>query len=195
MSPNVRLDFRFMNNNGSIGCWAYPRRHARGLSTCVALFPFVACGCTQLTNETSGDRARLTASLLLPDEISVIGPFTGFVNFDDQPGVDGIELCIQPLNAFDEPIRLVGTLRVELLSYVGTSGDPRGEQIAQWEIPLSSKADQNTHWNRATRMYELHLDLDRTSLKSESKYVLQLTTTDAFGSMVSSHHVIELGRL
>ena len=195
MLSNRRLDFRFMSDTGSIGCWGFPRLHRRRLSTCVVFFPFVACGCTQLTNDTTGDRARQVASLLLPDEISVVSPFTGFVNFDDQPGVDGIELCIQPLNTFDEPIRLVGTLRVELLSYVGSSGDPRGEQIAQWEIPLSSKADQNTHWNRATRMYELHLDLDRTSVKSESKYVLQLTTTDAFGSMVSSHHVIELGRL
>lgn len=161
---------------------------------CVVFLPLISFGCTQLTSDAAGDRARLTASLLLPDEISVVSPFTGFVNFDDEPGIDGIQLCIQPLNTFDEPIRLVGSLRVELLSYVGTSGDPRGEQIAQWEIPLSSKADQNTHWNRATRMYELHLDLDRTSVKPESKYVLQLTTTDAFGSMVSSHHVIELGR-
>lgn len=183
-----------MSNTRSIGCWGFPRLHGRRLSTRVILLPLIACGCTQLTNDTSGDRARRAASLLLPDEITLVRPFTGFVNFDDEPGVDGIELCIQPLNTFDEPIRLVGMLRVELLSYVGTSGDPRGEQIAQWEIPLSSKADQNTHWNRATRMYELHLDLDQTSLKSESKYVLQLTTTDAFGSIASSHHVIELGR-
>ncbi len=158
----------------------------------MAFLPLISLGCTQLTSKTTGDRARQTASLLLPDEINVVSPFTGFVNFDDQPG---IAVCIQPLNTFDEPIRLVGSLRVELLSYVGTSGDPRGPQIAQWEISLSSKADQNTHWNRATRMYEFHLDLASTTVKPESKYVLQLTTTDAFGSMVTSHHVIELGRL
>lgn len=160
------------------------------LTTGLGLLILPAFGCNWAKQKMSTESAPQAAALLLPNEITVVVPFTRFADFDGTPGIDGIELCVQPLNAFGEPTRLAGSLRVELLSFVGPSGDPRGDQLAQWEIQLATKADQDSHWNRATRMYQFHLDVDRSSLEPESKYVLELTATDAFGSHSNVRYVI-----
>ena len=183
-----------MSQTSRIGHRDRARVAGRFLAGAMVTLASVAGGCAQMATHAGDGHDREAMSILLAERVELSSAFTRFVDLDGEPGADGIELFVQPLNAFGEPVRVAGSLGVELLAFVPTSGDPRGRPLARWNVPLSSRIDQTTHWNRATGMYELILGLDRTTIEPKSRYVVQVTATDVFGSMQTSHLVMEPAR-
>ena len=115
-------------------------------------------------------------SLLMPNRIDIVEPFTRVRDFDNNGSLDGIELLMQAVNSLDNPgLQIVGNVRVELFEFVEASAEPRGARIDRWDVDLSSVELQKKHWNQLTQMYEFRLAVDPAILPRKRKFVLAAT--------------------
>lgn len=128
-------------------------------------------------------QSQESLSLLMPREIRIVEPFTRWAEFDGKPGVDGIDVYVQPVNAFGDPIRTTGTMLVELYAFRPGSADRKGKRRELWELSLLTEGDQKERWNRATQMYEFRLELSPESRSGSpgDKLVLVVTHNSPLG--------------
>lgn len=128
-------------------------------------------------------QSQESLSLLMPREIRIVEPFTRWGDFDGNPGIDGIDVYVQPVNAFGDPIRMTGTLLVELYAFRPASADRKGMRKELWELNLLTEGDQKERWNRATQMYEFRLELSAESRSASpgDKLVLVVTHNSPLG--------------
>jgi len=127
-------------------------------------------------------RAEDLLTLLLPAKIHVVKQFTSWERSTGD-GIDGIILYVQPLNSTDDPVQAAGTMLAELYAFQPASGEPRGNRIEIWDLSLASRKDQQAHWNRATQMYEFHLELSSESreMSPGKQFVLEVTYNAPLG--------------
>ena len=135
---------------------------------------------------------RQQLSLLMPAAVSIVGPFTRFRSFDDDNRPDGIELLLQPVNAFGDPVNIAGTVIVELYEFRQAAGDNKGAKLSQWDIALMSERDQRMHWNRTTSMYEFQLQFRPAAPPPTRKYVLQVTYNTPLKEHMVDQYVLEV---
>jgi hypothetical protein len=129
--------------------------------------------------------------LLLPQEVQIVEAFTEFKSFDDDRIPDGLEVLLQPTNAFGETVNIVGGLRFELYSYQQASGIPAGKRYQQWDVVLASKDDHQRYWNKATQMYEFQLLFDVETIPREEKYVVQVTYNSPLKKHLTGQAVVD----
>lgn len=171
--------------------WLAFRQASRLLSAA----PLIAClvlGCAQPSMDLDDAATRQQLALLMPQEVNIVGPFTRFRSFDEDERPDGIELLIQPVNSFGDPVNIAGDVIVELYEFRRASGDDKGAQLQHWDIPLASRADQEAYWNRTTSMYEFRLQLDPATLPQARKYVVLVTYNTPLGEHMITEHVLEV---
>lgn len=138
------------------------------------------------------DEQRRALSLLMPERIEIVEPFTRVKSFDKDRKPDGIELLLRAVNALDNPgLMIVGEVRFELYEYVPASGDNRGKRLDTWDISLSSRDDQKDYWNQVTQMYEFRLWVDPSVLPFENRYMMVVTYGSPLGDRLSSDCLIE----
>ena len=128
--------------------------------------------------------------LLMPDRI-IVEPFTGLKSFDDDARPDGLELVLRPVDAFNDPVKIAGALRVELYRFRQASGQRKGAKIEQWDVPLNTPRAQRLYWNHFTQMYEIPLELDLASAAGADKYVLEVTYNTPLGEHMVTEYVFE----
>ena len=127
-------------------------------------------------------------SLLMPAKI-IVEPFSGLKSFDDDDQPDGLEVVLRPVDAFDDPVKIAGALRIELYAFRAGAGERKGRKIEQWDIPLTSMRDQRTYWNRFTQMYEIPLELDLASAEPADKFVIEVTYNTPLGEHMLTEYV------
>ena len=91
-------------------------------------------------------------NLLLPTAIR-IHPLTGTRVFSEQGGIQGIDVRIEALDAYEEKTKAFGAFRFELYQYKPNSADPRGSRIAAWVQDISKPEDNALLWEKYHRMY------------------------------------------
>lgn len=148
-------------------------------------------GCTISLN-TTDQATRQQLSLLMPAEVNIVDPFTRFCSFDNNSRPDGIELLLQPVNSFGDPVNIAGTVIVELYAFGQASGDNKGAKLEQWDIALMSERDQRMYWNRTTSMYEFQLQFNQAALSPNHKYVLQVTYNTPLKEHMLDEYVLEV---
>ncbi len=135
----------------------------------------LACATTPV-RDVMTPAGQESLSLLLPEQIEIVEPFTRASRFRDGESGDGIELLLRAVNSFGNPgLMIVGDVRIELYQYVPASADHKGARIDGWDIPLRTESDQRDYWNRLTQMYEFHLQVNAASLPSSGRFILQAT--------------------
>lgn len=158
----------------------------------IVLALLLPAGCNRPSVDTSDAAARQQLSLLMPDRVSIVGPFTRFRSFNDDDRLDGIELLLQPVNTFGDPVNIAGSVIIELYEFRQASGDNKGAKIRQWDVSLASERDQRTYWNRTTSMYEFQLQFDPATLPPCEKYVLQVIYNTPLQEHMLDEHVLEI---
>ncbi len=128
----------------------------------------------------------------MPQSVSIVTPFTRIRSFDDDETPDGLELLVRPLDGLGDPVKMAGTVMVELYRFVPASGEPKGERIEFWNIPLSTPDDQKTYWNRTTQMYEFRLQLNVRAVPPDRAYVVLVTYTTPLGERMTDEYTLEL---
>ncbi len=131
--------------------------------------------------------------VLMPESIRIVEAFTTWTSLSERPGIDGIGVYVQPVNASGDPIQAVGSMFVELYRYLQASADHRGERVGVWDFPLASQSDQDARWHRATQMYEFPLVLPREVLSTDpgSKFVLLVTYNPPLGDRRFADYIVE----
>jgi hypothetical protein len=129
--------------------------------------------------------------LLMPHEIRIVEAFTGFRSFDQDQRPDGVELLLQPMDSYGDPVKIAGTVRVELYTYLKASGDRKGERVCDpWELALLTEQDQKRYWNNVTGMYEIELKFPKDLRPSGETYVLMVTYNTPLSGHMTDEYVL-----
>jgi len=141
----------------------------RSMSLAVIIIALVICpGCRDgnekliiprwpsLQRPTTQPSVPQPISLLLPHGLR-IHPFTGTRTFDEHGGIKGIEVRIETLDAFGDPVKAFGDFRFELYTYRPGNPERRGEQINLWEASLLDPKLNAIHWDKVHRTYVFRL--------------------------------------
>lgn len=159
-----------------------------------SLMTILACAKNGPADDPEAQRRML--SLLMPQRIEVVEPFTRIKSFDDGNTPDGVELLVQAINALDNPgLMVVGRMHVELYEFVPASGDHRGRQLERWDIDLSTVEKQRTYWNPLTQMYEFRLGADLTRIQPAEKYLMTVTYTSPLGQHLNDEFLLRFDLL
>lgn len=156
------------------------------------LMLFLPAGCSRTSVDSNDIAARQQLTLLMPEAVDIVGPFTRFRSFTDDDRIDGIELLLQPVNTFGDPVNIVGALVVELYEFRQASGESKGAKLEQWDVSLASERDQRTYWNRTTSMYEFQLQFNPATIPPSKKYVLQVTYNTPLQEHMLDEYVLEV---
>jgi len=150
-----------------------------------------ACNSPQRTGIRKPNEGEM-ASLLMPDRIDIVEPFTQVRDFDKDGALDGIELLMQAVNSMGNPgLQVVGNVRVELFEFVEATAQPRGPRVDRWDVDLSSVELQQKHWNQLTQMYEFRLAVDPARLPRKRKFVLAVTYNTPQGEHLTDESILE----
>lgn len=147
-------------------------------------------GCATRTVDFDDATVRKMISLLMPERI-IVEPFSGLKSFDGDDQPDGLEVVLRTEDAFGDPVKLAGSLRVGLYTFRPASGETKGRQIEQWEVPLVTQRDQETYWNQFTQRYEMPLELDVGSVAQADKYVIEVVYNTPLGEHMTTEYVYE----
>lgn len=111
---------------------------------------------------------------------------TGGLNRDDHPGDDALNVAVVPVDADGEPVKVPGTVSIELLDMAQPESRRR---IGQWDFPLEQAAEQ---W-QATLIgsgYRFLLPWKTRPEHSELLVHARLTTTD--GRQFDTTHSVRI---
>jgi hypothetical protein len=172
-------------------CGAGSRWFHKALWVCAAAS--VSAGCNEPSKSVENADQRVMLEMLMPRSVRIVGPFTKLASFDADEAPDGLDVLLRALDGFGDPVKISGTVRIELYEFVPASGEPKGARIGEpWNIPLVSEQDQRTYWNRTTQMYEFKLQLNVRAIKPAQKYVLGVTYTTPLGDRMMDEYTLEL---
>ena len=150
-----------------------------------------AVGCASTPRATDDAARRDMLTLLMPSRIEIVEPFTRVKSFDDDATPDGIELLLQAVNSLDNPgLMIAGQVRVELFEHVAGSADQKGRRLEQWDVELTTIAQQRRYWNQLTQMYEFRLGVDPTVMPNADKFVLLVTYNSPLGEHLTDEFVL-----
>jgi len=139
-------------------------------------------GCASSSVDMSEPTTRHALRLLMPTQI-IVEPFTRLKSFDDDALPDGLQVVIRPIDSFGDPVKIAGTIMVELYKVRPASGESAGEKVEQWNLRLATDRDQRRYWNRVTQMYEIPLMFRPEMLAGavSDKYLVRVTYNTPLG--------------
>ena len=150
------------------------RRFAAATSLAV-----LVCGCAprQAAFRTNNPQLDAFIELMTPRRIEIQRYLTRAVSFDGSGNPDGIELVLAAKDAFDDEVKCVGTILVELYRRPKASPDRLGKRVADWQVDITTAEKLSAYWDNVARCVKLPLALPDVKLRP-GRYVLtaQLTT-------------------
>ena len=154
-----------------------------------------AVGCTEnayLATTAAAQPVPEPINLLLPKTVR-IHPFTGTRSFDEAGGIRGIDVRIEAIDHYGDPIKAFGQMRFELFRFKPNSTDPKGKRIAVWEESIIAPKKNLVHWDKITRTYEFKLQWD-SPIPVGRKFVLQAVFTSPFTERMFAERVFISGQ-
>lgn len=152
-----------------------------------------ASGCSRKRVGIDDPDARQMVELLMPQRIKIVEAFTKFRSFDEDELPDGIELMLQPVDSFGDPVKIAGTIRVELYTYLAASGNREGTRVCDpWEVELLTEDDQEMFWHMVTGMYEIPLEFPAGVSSFSDKYLLKVTYGTPLSSYMTDECVLDM---
>ncbi len=126
----------------------------------------------------------------MPERI-IVEPFTGLKSFDDDNLPDGLEVVFRPVDSFGDPVKIAGSIRIELYEFRPASGESKGRRIEMWTIPLDSGGDQKKYWNRFTQTYEIPVELDVSQAPAGERYIIELSYNTPLGDHMVTEYTFQ----
>lgn len=123
-----------------------------------------------LTQVLSGGAATSDAQLvtcerwyeLFGPKSVVVDPFTKFADLDSGGAAPakGLEVRVRLKDAFDDPVKALGSFRVQLYNFVPRSLETRGKECGNWLINILSEQDIRKYYDLIDRSYRFPLKLE-----------------------------------
>lgn len=130
-------------------------------------------GCNGWGGSRTGPVSPDAVAMLLPTKIR-IHSFTKIKPLFGSALPNGIEVWLEPLDQFDDVVKVVGEFYFELYGFKPASADPKGERIEFWQVRIGTPEEQQRYWDRVARMYRFPLAWDYAPAPGR-KYVLLVT--------------------
>jgi hypothetical protein len=145
------------------------------------LLLFLVAGCASPPHP----RSALDQEMFGPATIRLHPTFTQVRNWTGGEKPDGVEATLEIDDQFGEPTRATGKVMFELYSYAGEwSTSVRGRRIGgPWIADLSTRDEQQLHWNSALRSYTFQL---HDPLIAKDQYYVLTAQFDLNGPAASS---------
>ena len=133
------------------------------------------------------------ASLFAPASL-VIGFFTRSRDFDGQPGDDGLEVRLQPLDQFGDPTKAVGSYRIEVFQYRLRTSEHKGGRLGHWFISVLDTDSQRKYYDPVDRSYVFPL-LWEAPIEVGAAVIVQATyyPPGGFQEKLFAQRVIKIG--
>jgi hypothetical protein len=126
-------------------------------------------------------------NLLLPREIRV-HPFTEIHRASgDRPA--GVDVRVEAVDSFGDTTKALGTFRFEVYTFRAGNTDPKGRQLAIWDIPVASGETNLLHWDSITRTYSFPLEWN-VPIEGESRFVVVGVFTSPFTPRLMHERVV-----
>jgi hypothetical protein len=124
----------------------------------------------------------------------VIGFFTRSKNFDSLPGDDGLEVRLQPLDQFGDPVKAVGSYRVEVFAYRLHTSEKRGDRLGHWFVSVLDVESNRRYYDPVDRSYVFPLLWDK-EIPQGTAVVVQATfyPPAGFQEKLFAQRVIRIG--
>lgn len=133
----------------------------------IAIVPWVVCAGCESAPKIKPDSA------FGPTHVRIHPSFTQVKDWTGDGKLDGVEVVVELLDDFDEPVRAPGTMTFELFKYLKNEPNPAGARVANpWIGSLLTRDDQAAHWSPALRAYTFQLAYPKVG--SGQSYVLSV---------------------
>jgi hypothetical protein len=125
----------------------------------------------------------------------VVDPFTKFADLDSGgAAAKGLEVRVRLKDKFDDPVKGLGSFRIQLYAYVPRSLETKGAEVGNWLINILSEQDIRKYYDTIDRSYRFPLKLehglDGTKLIVEVTYYLP----DGSGGKMFAQRTITVGK-
>jgi hypothetical protein len=133
------------------------------------------------------------ATMFAPASL-VIGFFTRSRDFDGQPGDDGLEVRLQPLDQFGDPTKAVGSYRIEVFQYRLRSNERKGARLGHWFIAVLDAESNRKYYDPVDRSYVFPL-LWEVPIEVGTAVIIQATyyPPGGFQEKLFAQRVIKIG--
>ena len=123
----------------------------------------------------------------------VVDPFTKFAALDPSGAAKGLEVRVRLKDKFDDPVKALGSFRVQLYVYVPRSLETKGAEFGNWLINILSEQDVRKYYDAIDRSYRFPLKLER-GLESK-KIIVEVTyyLPDGSGDKMFGQRTITVG--
>jgi hypothetical protein len=124
----------------------------------------------------------------------VISYFTRSKDFDGQPGDDGIEVKVQPLDQFGDPTKAVGAYRIEVFQYRIRTTEHRGDRLGHWFVDARDPESNRKYYDPVDRCYVFPL-LWQAPIGAGTMVIVQVTLypPEGFQEKLFAQRVIKIG--
>ena len=153
-----------------------------------------APGAPTLPEPKGGDKPAPPWATMFAPRSLVVGFFTRSKNFDEVPGDDGLEVRLQPLDAFGDPTKAVGSYRIEVCEYLRRTGEKRGERLGHWFVAVLDEDSNRKYYDPVDRSYVFPL-LWNSVIEPGAAVIVQATyyPPGGFTEKLFAQRVIEIG--
>ena len=153
-----------------------------------------APGAPTLPGPEGGDKPAPPWATMFAPRSLVVGFFTRSKNFDEVPGDDGLEVRLQPLDAFGDPTKTVGSYRIEVFEYLRRTGEIRGRRLGHWFVAVLDEDSNRKYYDPVDRSYVFPL-LWNSVLGPGSAVIVQATyyPPGGFTEKLFAQRVIKIG--
>ncbi len=153
-----------------------------------------APGAPTLPEPVGGDKPAPPWATMFAPRSLVVGFFTRSRNFDEAPGDDGLEVRLQPLDAFGDPTKAVGSYRIEVFEYRLRTGEKLGRRMGHWFVAVLDEAANRKYYDPVDRSYVFPLLWDH-EMEPGSAVIVQATyyPPGGFTEKLFAQRVIKIG--
>ena len=89
----------------------------------------------------------------------------------------GIDARIEATNSFETSTNVVGQFRFEAYAFRPNSAEPKGPQIAIWDVPFADVPTNAAHWDSFKRTYLFRLQLEQAIAPGEPLVLVAVFTS------------------
>jgi hypothetical protein len=123
---------------------------------------------------------------------SEVSYFTKFASFGEGTN-NGLVVRVRLLDRFGDPVKALGSFRIETFEYIPRSLEPRGRQIGNWYVSVLSESDVRSYYDTVDRTFRFPVEF--ASPVTAARLVVQVTyyLPDGTGRKLIDQRVIKPG--
>jgi hypothetical protein len=121
----------------------------------------------------------------------VVDSFTKFVTLEEPEAGPGLEVRVRLKDRFEDPVKALGSFRIETFTFVPRSLNKHGLQAGNWSIGVYNEKDVRKYYDSLDRSYRFPLRLTHNA--DSEKVIVRVTyyLPDGSGNKLFAERIIK----